>query len=469
MNYNATEYLKSLNESSVWVFTKQETNFDDSILATKLFDEIPDKENTNIEQYFIDHHNEYNLETDRHRILVIPQLFGLLTKTPFYQRGVQYSKERPTAVYDSFNKIIEKINEYGIALNESKEYNTLKTEQILKLKIHALIDTADNNQGYNILPVIFIYKVLKILQQEHNINQITIDQLYTYVMTCKSYKDIDRAVYFIRTNAPISAYVREFKGLSRVLTLIKKNTNLFNITRESISINQKFDTYFDVNFMQKYDFDDLNEILLRDVDYSYFLYNVQDFNINLIDEPDANEEYKYDSLVKQIIKLETEDNENDQQYEEKVDEIKEDNINKDVAIGAHKVAPQVVDEKRVSSKYKRNPLLGKIAIQNAYYCCEKNAHHETFISEKTNKNFMEAHHLVPVKFQQEIWKKYGVNVDCVENILSLCPICHRAFHNGTDEVKSKMIDAMYEIILPRYKSINFNITVSEIKSLYGIK
>ena len=82
---------------------------------------------------------------------------------------------------------------------------------------------------------------------------------------------------------------------------------------------------------------------------------------------------------------------------------------------------------------------------------------------------MEAHHLVPVMYQQEIWDKYGINVDCVENIISLCPTCHRAFHNGTKEVKIKMIENLYEKLLPRYKSIGFNITVEEIKKLYGIK
>ena len=82
---------------------------------------------------------------------------------------------------------------------------------------------------------------------------------------------------------------------------------------------------------------------------------------------------------------------------------------------------------------------------------------------------MEAHHLVPVKYQQEVWEKYHINVDCVENILSLCPNCHRAFHNGADKVKIEMIEKMYEKLLPRYKSINFNITVDEIKKFYNIK
>ena len=203
MKISAEEYLKTLNDKSAWVFTKQETDFDTSVLATKLFNEIPDIEDTNVEQYFSEHHSDYDIETDRHRMMVIPQLFGLITKTPFYQRGVQYSKERPTAVFDEFNKLfVEK--DGAQTISDVKKYNELKTEQILKLKIHAIIDTANNNEGYNVLPVIFIYKVLKDLQVKYGINEISMDHLYTYVMTCKDYKDLDNAVEYIKDNGPIS-------------------------------------------------------------------------------------------------------------------------------------------------------------------------------------------------------------------------------------------------------------------------
>lgn len=468
---SAEEYLKTLDEKSVWVFTKQETDFDVSVFATKLFKDIPDIDNENIEEYFSKHHLEYNIETDRHRMMIIPQLFGLITKTPFYQRGVQYSKERPTEVFDEFDKIIGQNTQDGIqSVIDLKRYNILKTEQILKLKIHAIIDTANNNENYNALPVIFIYKVLKDLQIKYGINEISIDHLYTYIMTCKNYRDLDNAVEYIKENGPISEYVSTYKGNSRILTCIKKNINLFNITTSTISINNEFDKYFYNNFFLKYDFDELNEILLRDVDYSYFLYNVQDFNINLIDLPEEDEIDQIENVneIKEVIKVETSSVEIDDDYEIKVDGINESNVNRDVAIGAHKISPKSDEEKKISKKYKRNPLLGKIAIQNAYYCCEKDARHETFISEKTKKNFMEAHHLVPVMFQQEIWDKYGINVDCVENIASLCPTCHRAFHNGTKEVKAQLIENIYNQIVPRYNSIGFEITLDEIKELYKL-
>lgn len=134
---SAEEYLRTLNEKSVWVFTKQQVSkFDEIIKVTNFFENIPDRENTNIEQYFTEHHAEYGIETDRHRTLVIPQFFGLITKTPFYQRSGQYNKEKPTAVYDKLKEINPSLNLY--------EYNKVITEQILKIKIHAIIDTANN-------------------------------------------------------------------------------------------------------------------------------------------------------------------------------------------------------------------------------------------------------------------------------------------------------------------------------------
>lgn len=459
---SAEEYLNSLNEKSVWVFTKQKiSSLEQIINATNMFDRIPDREHTDIEQYWKEHHNEFDVKTDRHRTLVIPQFLGFITKTPFYQRGQLYNKEKTTAVWDKLKNINSFLN--------AEEFNKVLTEQILKIKIHAIIDTANNNEDYHILPVIFMYKVLKELQLKYSINEISIDHLYTYVMTCKEYSQWEQAVEFIRTNSPISEYVEHYKDYSRIMALIKNNTNLFNITANTIAINPVFDNYFYNNFMLKYDIEELNEILYRDVDYSYFLYNVQEFNINLIDEPQEISEIIETSIIdREIIQTETNEEENDDNYIGKIDSINEENVNTDVAEGAYKIAPLNIKESEVGKKYRRNPLLGRIAIQKAYYCCEKNARHETFKSERTKKSFMEAHHLVPVKYQQEIWSKYNINVDCVENIVSLCPTCHRAFHNGTKEVKRQMIENIYEKLLPRYKSIGFEISLEEIEKLYKV-
>ena len=448
----SNEYLDKLNEKSVWIFTKQDTDFDEGFKAAKLLADICGRDDINIEDYFTENHERYGINTNRHRMLVLPQLYGLITKTPFYGRGGQYSKERPTQIFD-----LIKDCEIGDAL-----YNKVKTEQLLKLKIHAIIDTANNNEGYCVLPVLFIYRVLKDLKDYHGINNISIEQLYTYVMTCKSYDEVETAVSNIKDNAPTSEYVPKYKDLSRVLTAIKNNLALFVVENNTISINPVYDGYFYNGFVERFDFDELHEQLHRNVDYSYFLYNYQGFEINLIDE--------LSEVLQPLPKpVKPEDEEaSELEYEKKINIIDERNVNDDVADDSHKTAPLVAIKTRVATKFERNPLLGKIAIKKAYYSCERNHEHQTFLSKTTQKQYMEAHHLVPIQFQKEMWEKYGVNIDCPENLVSLCPTCHKAFHYGTDEVKSEIIEIMYAKVVHKYKAIGFGITLDGIKQCYGI-
>ena len=67
-----------------------------------------------------------------------------------------------------------------------------------------------------------------------------------------------------------------------------------------------------------------------------------------------------------------------------------------------------------------------------------------------------------------MWDKYNINIDCLENLVSLCPNCHKAFHYGTEDVKVQMIENLYNKIRHKYAAIGFNITLDEIKRLYGI-
>ena len=172
---------------------------------------------------------------------------------------------------------------------------------------------------------------------------------------------------------------------------------------------------------------------MRDVDYSYFLYNPQNFNINLIDIPSVG---VVENITPSIIPISSYiDDEDETKYIERVDSIKESNINENAGEGAYKVEPIAISKFDVGRKFRTNPLLGKIAIKKAYYSCEKNYQHETFISKKTQQKYMEAHHLIPVCFQKEVWDKYHINIDCVEKFVSLCPTCHKEITLGLRENK----------------------------------
>lgn len=132
---------------------------------------------------------------------------------------------------------------------------------------------------------------------------------------------------------------------------------------------------------------------------------------------------------------------------------------------------EVSFDKHISGKkVSRNPQLAKSAIIDAGYQCEVSSEHRTFLN-KYGKFYMEGHHLIPctVKNAKRIWKKFHKNIDCKENIVSLCPVCHRAIHMGNCDEKRRILSNVILKRLPLLKKIGINITEEDLFHLYGIK
>ena len=49
--------------------------------------------------------------------------------------------------------------------------------------------------------------------------------------------------------------------------------------------------------------------------------------------------------------------------------------------------------------YKRDPRISNKALLGADYCCAIDKEHKSFTSKSTKRNFVEAHHLIPMQFQ----------------------------------------------------------------------
>lgn len=94
----------------------------------------------------------------------------------------------------------------------------------------------------------------------------------------------------------------------------------------------------------------------------------------------------------------------------------------------------------VSTRWIRNQILISQAIEGAHYLCEHNRSHETFTSKATGKAYMEGHHLIPLKYQQE----FSCSIDVYANIVCLCPVCHRLLHFGTDKEKSYAAEGLFD-------------------------
>ena len=94
-----------------------------------------------------------------------------------------------------------------------------------------------------------------------------------------------------------------------------------------------------------------------------------------------------------------------------------------------------------SSTWRRDPDIAFTAKSNANFICEENTTHKTFLSPINFEQFVEAHHLIPMEFQSD----FEPSIDVPENIISLCPNCHRAFHNSTNQLKLKLIKKFYSL------------------------
>jgi len=84
--------------------------------------------------------------------------------------------------------------------------------------------------------------------------------------------------------------------------------------------------------------------------------------------------------------------------------------------------------------WRRDPRVAAVALRAADNLCEWDNGHETFIARRNGRNFVEAHHLIPVSNQGA----HQHRLDVAENIVSLCPTCHRKIHHGLSPERVQM-------------------------------
>ena len=116
---------------------------------------------------------------------------------------------------------------------------------------------------------------------------------------------------------------------------------------------------------------------------------------------------------------------------------------------------------------KKNPGLAKQVLHNSTYQCAMDASHQTFLT-RHNVPYMEGHHLIPCTptNAKTFWDRFQRNIDCPENIVCLCPTCHRQIHFGSAAEKQKVIQKLYGIQAATLKSAGISITLNELLNLY---
>lgn len=115
----------------------------------------------------------------------------------------------------------------------------------------------------------------------------------------------------------------------------------------------------------------------------------------------------------------------------------------------------------------KDSKISKAALKAANYKCTVDPSHTTFIT-KRNVPYMEGHHLIPctVTNSEYFLKKFGKNIDCFENIVALCPNCHRELHYSEWKTKQKKISLLYSQFRTSLNKVGIEITESELWGLY---
>lgn len=121
-----------------------------------------------------------------------------------------------------------------------------------------------------------------------------------------------------------------------------------------------------------------------------------------------------------------------------------------------------------SSKYKssqeitidRDVRVAVNVLKLANHCCEYNREHKSFNRKKDGLPYMEAHHLIPMKYSDD----FEYSLDIEENVVSLCSHCHNQIHYG--EEWEQILKGLYEQRKDMLKEVGLTISYERLKDYY---
>lgn len=95
---------------------------------------------------------------------------------------------------------------------------------------------------------------------------------------------------------------------------------------------------------------------------------------------------------------------------------------------------------REVKQVERDRDIREVCLMRAGYQCEINSEHTSFTS-SNGRQYVESHHIIPLKYQD----KFDFNLDSPENLIALCPNCHKAIHYGSRRTKEDILKMICEV------------------------
>ena len=96
---------------------------------------------------------------------------------------------------------------------------------------------------------------------------------------------------------------------------------------------------------------------------------------------------------------------------------------------------------------------------------QRDPSHTSFIVKNGTHQFMEAHHLIPMAAQLE----FEFTLDCLENLMSLCPNCHQKVHHGAVEEVAELLRSFLTERPDQLELAKIEVTQTQLKKYYGIQ
>ena len=152
-----------------------------------------------------------------------------------------------------------------------------------------------------------------------------------------------------------------------------------------------------------------------------------------------------------------EEEEEEQQYQRKVEKAPPETIPP-----GPQVRPPIIRTIK-GERYQTKPSIARRVVLDSDYICEFDKGHRTFTSRITSHNYVEAHHLVPTALQN----RFRHSLDVPENIIALCPTCHRLFHHAISYEKDKLVQYFYGRRKEQLRERGIEITAAELIQAYG--
>lgn len=103
------------------------------------------------------------------------------------------------------------------------------------------------------------------------------------------------------------------------------------------------------------------------------------------------------------------------------------------------------------------------AIRKANFLCEISSKHQLFKSRITNQNYLEAHHLIPLKHAD----LFSFSLDIEANIVAVFPHCHRLLHHGKKEDIRPLLDLLFQKRKQALADKRIQLTWEQLCSYYG--